>query len=52
VSHEIVTKHHGLMRVRSRTAAQGKSSGTVFQFFLPDDPDLAGETRPAADAAG
>jgi PAS domain S-box-containing protein len=51
VSLEIVMKHHGLMHVRSRTAAQGKSSGTVFQFFIPDDPNLPPPPAQAADAA-
>lgn len=42
VSREIVLKHHGAVNVRSRSAANhseldGKSSGTVFQLFLPDD---------------
>jgi PAS domain S-box-containing protein len=48
VSIGIVRKHHGLMRVRSRTAAQGKSSGTVFQFFIPDDPNLVEGTQQAS----
>ncbi|MDE3199686.1 MAG: PAS domain-containing protein [Acidobacteriota bacterium] len=39
VSHEIVLKHQGLMRVRSRTAEDGGSSGTVFQLFFPDLPE-------------
>ena len=47
VSHEIILKHHGLVHVRSRTAASNpdgaqKSCGTVFQIFIPDDPGLAG----------
>jgi PAS domain S-box-containing protein len=37
VSHEIIVKHGGLAHVRSRTAAQGKPSGTVFQLFFPDE---------------
>ncbi|MGA3069034.1 MAG: ATP-binding protein [Terracidiphilus sp.] len=41
VSYEIVVKHRGLVHVRSCTAAQGKSSGTVFQIFIPDGPELA-----------
>jgi PAS domain S-box-containing protein len=41
VSQEIIEKHRGLMRVRSRTAQDGKGSGTVFELFLPDDPQLA-----------
>ena len=42
VSHEIILKHHGRVRVRTRTASpQNKSaqrpSGTVFELFIPDD---------------
>ena len=37
VSHEIIVKHRGLVHVRSRTTADGKSSGTVFEIFFPDD---------------
>ena len=53
VSHEIIHKHHGLVHVRSRTAASQpdaaqKSCGTVFQIFIPDDPGLAGEANAAA----
>ncbi len=53
VSHEIILKHHGLVHVRSRTAASDpaavkKSSGTIFQIFLPDGPGLAGEESAAA----
>jgi PAS domain S-box-containing protein len=51
VSQEIVTKHHGTLRVRSRTAALGNPSGTVFQFFIPDDPTLLAVPDPAAGAA-
>ncbi len=45
VSHEIVLKHRGTVRVRSRSAtpADGparKDSGTVFEIFIPDDPGL------------
>jgi len=45
VSHEIVLKHRGLMRVRSRSAAPADGpprtdSGTVFEVFIPDDPGL------------
>ena len=44
VSHEIILKHRGLVHVRSRIAQEGKTSGTVFQLFIPDDPNLpAGE---------
>jgi PAS domain S-box-containing protein len=42
VSHEIILKHQGKVRVRSRSAASQngayeKGSGTVFELFLPDD---------------
>jgi signal transduction histidine kinase len=48
VSQEVIVKHHGLVHVRSRIAQSGKSSGTVFQIFLPDDPGLTDVTRPIA----
>ena len=51
VSVEIVTKHHGIIRARSRIAAPGKSSGTVFQLFIPDDPEVLATAEPAADSA-
>jgi PAS domain S-box-containing protein len=41
VSQEIVEKHRGLIHVRSRPAFTGRPSGTVFQIFIPDDPNLA-----------
>jgi PAS domain S-box-containing protein len=42
VSQEIILKHHGLVRVRSRSAARPNSPaqdshGTVFDIFLPDE---------------
>ena len=40
VSHGIIIKHHGLVHLRSRTAQEGKTSGTVFQLFIPDDETL------------
>ena len=52
VSHEIILKSHGLVRVRSRIAGDGRSSGTVFEIFLPDDPKLfAPEARFIEDTA-
>jgi PAS domain S-box-containing protein len=51
VSHEIIVKHLGLVYVHSRTAAQGKTSGTVFQIFIPDDPNLGNQARQTAVAA-
>jgi signal transduction histidine kinase len=47
VSQEIVAKHHGLMHVRSRAAHPAypdRSTGTVFELFLPDNPALANGT--------
>lgn len=50
VSHEIILKHHGLVHVRSRTAAQGGPSGTVFQIFFPDNQDLTAPVQRAVAA--
>lgn len=46
VSHGIIVKHDGLIHVRSRTAQPGRSSGTVFQLFLPDNPALIHTAQP------
>jgi PAS domain S-box-containing protein len=51
VSLEIVNKHNGMIQVRSRAAAPGRTSGTVFQFFIPDDPSLSPNAEPAANNA-
>ncbi len=48
VSHEIIGKHRGTVRVRSRAATGGKTSGTVFQLFLPDNPMLTAAPSQAA----
>ncbi len=40
ISLEILTKHRGIVHLRSRTPGSGKPSGTVFQFFIPDDPSF------------
>lgn len=37
VSIEIIEKHSGILHLRSRTAETGKTPGTIFQFFLPDN---------------
>lgn len=50
VSYEIIVKHHGMVHVRSRTAAEGKGSGTVFHLFFPDDPNLKPAARQAVEA--
>jgi signal transduction histidine kinase len=38
VSAEIVGKHGGTVRVRSRAASGGAAPGTVFELFFPDLP--------------
>jgi signal transduction histidine kinase len=52
VSAEIIQKHRGLVRVRSRpqteAAARGKRSGTIFMIFLPRHGVAA--ARPVANA--
>jgi signal transduction histidine kinase len=63
VSHSIIVKHHGLVHVRSRIRApesQGRAgnsgtvasgtvpSGTVFEIFIPDDPNLVNDAAPAS----
>ena len=45
VSQEIVLKHYGLIRVRSRSVSHSavpaqNGSGTVFDVFLPDEPPV------------
>jgi len=35
ISKELIAKHEGNMRVRSRAAVHGKTGGTVFRVFLP-----------------
>lgn len=54
VSHEIILKHHGLVRVRSRAAMQDgtpqSTFGTVFEVFIPDNPGFAREASATADA--
>jgi PAS domain S-box-containing protein len=55
VSLELILKHHGSIRVRSRAATQGNgkgpaATGTVFEVFIPDNPSFADEASAAADA--
>jgi PAS domain S-box-containing protein len=45
VSHEIILKHHGMVRLRSRPAQSGKTGGTVFQLFIPDDENLTAQEK-------
>ncbi|MFZ0393948.1 MAG: ATP-binding protein, partial [Terracidiphilus sp.] len=50
VSQEIVAKHRGQLRVRSRAASSSEPcSGTVFQLFLPDDESLAARNSTPAE---
>jgi len=54
VSREIVLKHHGSMRVRSRSApadssAANHGTGTVFQIFIPDELNPSNGAPPAKD---
>ena len=47
VSNEIVEKHHGTLRARSREAREGRPGGTVFTLFLPSDsPDPEATNHP------
>jgi len=48
VSLEILNKHQGMVHLCSRTAAGGKTTGTVFQFFIPDNcvVPVSAETAP------
>jgi PAS domain S-box-containing protein len=55
VSHEIILKHQGAIYVRTRAAGQRPAgadgtmrTGTVFQFFIPHNPNL-GQESVAAD---
>jgi signal transduction histidine kinase/HAMP domain-containing protein len=50
VSQEIVEKHRGLIHVRSRTASGSRSSGTVFEIFIPDDPNLSATAKQMSSA--
>jgi PAS domain S-box-containing protein len=50
VSSEIIQKHNGTVRVRSRSAASGRPSGTVFQMFFPDHQVLADPVAQPAEA--
>jgi PAS domain S-box-containing protein len=42
VSQEIILKSRGLVHLRSRVQRNGRTGGTVFQIFLPDDPSQDG----------
>ncbi len=46
VSSEIVVKHKGLMRVRSRSEKLGGQSGTIFEIFIPDAEELVPDQEP------
>lgn len=50
ISNEIIAKHNGNIRVRSRAAADGKTGGTVFRIFIPaqDDSSSPVDAKPEA----
>jgi PAS domain S-box-containing protein len=52
VSHEIIVKHHGLVRVRSRLVSLGRPSGTVFHIFFPDNENLTNLPAGATEDTG
>jgi PAS domain S-box-containing protein len=43
VSQEIIGKHNGSIRVRSRVAGNGVRSGSVFRLYLPSSPHDASD---------
>jgi signal transduction histidine kinase len=47
VSQEIVLKHSGTIRVRSRKTVEGQPGGTVFEIFIPDDESLSARAKAA-----
>lgn len=49
ISHEIVTKHQGTVRVRSRRPAPGIHSGTVFRIFIPCQTPAQDHSSPVAE---
>lgn len=51
VSAEIVVKHHGNVRVRSRSVVDGEKSGTVFMVFLPSLEGFAAGNAADVEAA-
>ena len=51
VSREIILKHQGLVHLRSRDAASGQPTGTVFQLFFPDNQALTSPVTPVAEVA-
>ena len=46
VSSEIVAKHKGTIRVRSRSESPNGQTGTIFELFFPDEADLVPTTEP------
>ncbi len=52
VSAEIIQKHRGIVRVRSRSGLDGRKSGTVFMVFLPSLATLGANTMEMEAASG
>ena len=46
VSSEIVVKHKGTIRVRSRSEKLGGPSGTIFELFFPEDAEISLGSEP------
>ena len=46
ISHEIITKHHGTMRVRSRRAFAETTGQTVFRIFIPAPVEAISQSDP------
>jgi PAS domain S-box-containing protein len=46
VSSEIIAKHKGLIRVRSRSEKLGDKSGTIFEIFIPDAEEPVTDQEP------
>jgi signal transduction histidine kinase len=51
VSSEIVVKHKGSMRVRSRVPVGGGASGTIFELFFPDFEETVAPPDPESETA-
>ena len=51
VTSEIIAKHRGFIRVRSRSEALKGPSGTIFELFFPDEADLISAVEKPAEVA-
>ena len=46
VSYEIIAKHKGTIRVRSRSEKLGGASGTIFELFFPNEAEIVQGAEP------